>query len=160
YEASGLVASKDNPGVLWTENDHKSTNDNRIFALDTAGHLLGTYYLDGVTNYDWEDMSVGPGPVPGVNYLYLANSADPSHNPTHTYNQSIIVRIPEPTVFATQQVGSPPTVHLSGAQSQTFAWAASTPDAETMFIDPINGDIYLGSKESGSAKIDLATQTQ
>jgi hypothetical protein len=139
--------------VLWTEND--SGNPNTIFALDTAGHLLGTYYLDGVSNYDWEDMSVGPGPEPGVNYLYLANSA--SHEAA---NQSIIVRVPEPTVYASQQVASPVTVHLSGTQSQTFNWAASTPNAETMFVDRQNGDIYLGSKQDNVTLIDRATQAQ
>jgi hypothetical protein len=59
-EASGLVASPDNPGVLWTEND--SGNPNTIFALDTAGHLLGTYFLDGVTNYDWEGNDILDAP--------------------------------------------------------------------------------------------------
>jgi hypothetical protein len=152
-EASGLVASPDNPGVLWTEND--SGNPNTIFALDTNGNLLGTYYLDGVTNYDWEDMSVGPGPEPGINYLYLANSAS-----REVVNQSIVVRVPEPTVYASQQVANPVTVHLSGTLSQTFVWAAPTPDAETMFVDRQDGDIYLGSKQSGSTIVDLATQTQ
>jgi hypothetical protein len=152
-EGSGLVVSPDNPGVLWTEND--SGNPNTIFALDTAGHLLGTYYLDGVTNYDWEDMSVGPGPEPGVNYLYLANSA--SHE---SANQSIVVRVPEPTVYAAQQVASPVTVHLSGTQSQTFNWAAATPNAETMFVDRQNGDLYLGSKQNNVTIIDRATQSQ
>src|SRR5262249_17908760 len=121
--------------------------------LDTAGHLLGTYYLDGVTNYDWEDMSVGPGPVPGVNYLYLANSAS-----RVATNESIVVRIPEPTVYASQQIGSPPTVHLTGAESQTFTGPAS--DAEAMFVDRQSGDIYLGSKQSGSTQFYKFTQAQ
>src|SRR5262249_30923969 len=86
-EASGMLASPDNPGVLWVEND--SGNPNSIFAIDTSGHLLGTYFLDGVNNVDWEDMAVGPGPVPGVQYLYLANSA--------TGSSSVVVRVPEPT---------------------------------------------------------------
>src|SRR5579871_523899 len=59
-EASGLVASPDNPGVFWTEND--SGNPNSIFALDSTGALLGTYFLDGAVNTDWEEISVGPGP--------------------------------------------------------------------------------------------------
>ena len=147
-EASGMAASPDNPNVLWVEND--SGNPNSIFAIDTTGHLLGTYFLDGATNTDWEDMSIGPGPEPGVNYIYLANSA--------TGSSSVLVRIPEPTVYASQQVGSPITSHLSGAQSQTFLWPA--PNAETMFVDRQNGDIYLGSKETGSTKFYRGTQAQ
>ena len=100
-------------------------------------------------------MSIGPGPEPGINYLYLANSA--SHE---VANQSIVVRVPEPTVYAAQQVASPITVHLSGTQSQTFKWAATTPNAETMFVDRQNGDIYLGSKENNVTVIDRATQAQ
>ena len=147
-EASGLIASPDNPGVLWTEND--SNNPNTIYALDTSGHLLGTYTLTGAVNTDWEDISIGPGPEPGVNYIYLANSA--------TGSSSVLVRVPEPTVYASQQVGSPVTKSITGSQTQTFLWPAA--DAEAMFVDRQNGDIYFGSKEAGHSNFYRATQAQ
>ena len=112
-EASGMVASLDNPGVLWIEND--SGNPNAIYAINLRGQLLGTYNLTGAANDDWEDMSVGPGPEPGVNYLYLANSATSSG-----FQGSLVVRVPEPTVYAAQQVGAPVTQNISGAVAIVF----------------------------------------
>ena len=147
-EASGLVASPDNANVLWTEND--SGNPNTIFAIDTSGRLLGTYYLDGAVNTDWEDIAVGPGPEPGINYVYVADSA--------TGSSSKVFRIPEPTVYASQQATSPVTQHLTGFQSQVFTWPA--PNSEAMFVDRQNGDIYLGSKETGVTKFYRTTQSQ
>jgi hypothetical protein len=147
-EASGLVASLSNANVLWTEND--SGNPNTIFAIDTSGRLLGTYYLDGAVNTDWEDIAIGPGPEPGVSYVYVADS--------NTGASSKVFRIPEPTVYAAQQTLSPVTQHLSGAQAQVFFWPA--PNSEAMFVDRQNGDIYLGSKETGVTKFYRATQSQ
>ena len=51
-EASGLVASRKNPGVLWTHND--AGNSNRLYALNSQGRTLGSYSLrselGGITN--------------------------------------------------------------------------------------------------------------
>jgi hypothetical protein len=147
-EASGLVASPGNANVLWIEND--SGNPNTIFAIDTSGRLLGTYYLDGAVNTDWEDIAIGPGPEPGINYVYVADS--------NTGASSKVFRIPEPTVYAAQQAASPVTQHLTGFQSQVFTWPA--PNSEAMFVDHQNGDIYLGSKETGVTKFYRATESQ
>jgi hypothetical protein len=149
-EASGLVASRDNPGVLWTENDHGNTN--QIFAIDTTGRLLGTYTLPGAVNTDWEDIAIGPGPVAGVSYIYVGMGSQNPGNPNPVY------RIPEPVVYTGRQAASPVTQNLNGVQSKAF----STPmdDGEAMFVDPTSGDILLGSKESGSTKFYRATQTQ
>jgi hypothetical protein len=148
-EASGLVASRISPNVLWTEND--SGNPNEIFAIDPSGRLLGTYTLAGTTNKDWEDIAVGPGPTPDVSYIYLMES-NSGKDPGRVY------RIPEPPINAAAQAISPVTETLSGAQSHVFTFPA--PDSEAMFVDPADGDIYLGSKESGITKIYQGTQAE
>src|SRR6266581_5217875 len=51
-EASGLAASRNNVGVLWTHNDKGDSN--RIFALDVSGRKLGVYTLTGGVNEDYE----------------------------------------------------------------------------------------------------------
>ena len=68
-EASGIVASRKNSGVLWTHND--SDNPNCLYALDNKGRHLGTYYITGITNRDWEDIALGPGPRDYQDYLYV-----------------------------------------------------------------------------------------
>ena len=148
-EASGLVASRNNATVLWTHND--SGDSNRIFALDTTGRLLGTYTLSGATHRDWEDISVGPGPVAGVNYLYLMESnegADPGR----------VYRLPEPVVYAAPQAAAPVNRTVVGVESKKFLFAEA--DTESMFVDPRDGGIYLGSKESGRADFYQGTQAQ
>lgn len=57
-EVSGMVASHQNPGILWVIED--SGNDPEIYALTTHGTLVGVLHLDGVLNHDWEDLSMAP----------------------------------------------------------------------------------------------------
>src|SRR5688572_21995068 len=57
WEASGLVASRQNPGVLWTHND--SGYRGSVFALSTNGTLLGKYDLSNVFSGDFEDIACG-----------------------------------------------------------------------------------------------------
>lgn len=150
-EASGLIASRDNAQVFWTHNDDGGPD---IFALDATGKLLGRYTLTGATNNDWEDIAVGPGPVAGVNYLYLMGSA--------SGNQTTIYRVPEPAVYG-RQAASPLTRSISGAVGKTFTLTGSPVtinDSEAMFVDPVQGDIYVGSKESGTTRFFRATQSQ
>ena len=56
-EASGIAASRKNPGVLWVHND--SGDVNRVFALTPAGTHLGIYTITGAGAVDWEDLAIG-----------------------------------------------------------------------------------------------------
>ena len=89
-EASGMVASRKNPGVLWVHND--SGDSARVFALSYHGDLLASYNLTGASAVDWEDMALGPGPDPGKEYLYLADIGDNRRKRSFV----TIYRIPEP----------------------------------------------------------------
>ena len=71
-EASGVAASRNNPGVIWTEND--GGNAAVVYAIDAQGRNLGTYALPG--NTDNEDIGIGPGPVTNVAYLYVTDIGD------------------------------------------------------------------------------------
>src|SRR5262245_36786075 len=61
-EASGLVASRQNPGVLWTHND--SGSGATVFALSTNGVLLGRCYDPFGFGGNYEDIALGPGANP------------------------------------------------------------------------------------------------
>ncbi|VAX19112.1 hypothetical protein MNBD_IGNAVI01-2275, partial [hydrothermal vent metagenome] len=60
-EASGIAASRKNPGLFWTHND--SGDNARLFAFDSLGRHRGEFLLAGIQNRDWEDIAIGPGPV-------------------------------------------------------------------------------------------------
>ena len=73
-EASGIAASRANANVLWTHND--SGDSARVFAMTSAGTNLGTYSISGASAADWEDIAIGPGPLAGQQYLYIADIGD------------------------------------------------------------------------------------
>jgi len=135
-EASGLAASRLNPGVLWTHNDSGGTN--RVYAMGTNGIALGEFILSGASAADWEDIAVGPGPTPGVNYLYVGDIGD-----NFNFRSNIkVYRVPEPFVNV-QKAGG--TVSLGGMLTITLAYPDGPRDAETLMIDT-NGDIYIVTK--------------
>ena len=143
-EASGMAASRKNPGVLWVHND--SGDSARVFAVSTTGAHLGIYNLSGVTARDWEDIAVGPGPVPGESYLYIGDIGD-----NNAACPSVFVyRVAEPTVSPTQQ---PVNVNLSGVEKFTLKYEDGPRDAETLMVDPTNGDLYILSKRVSQSKV-------
>ena len=73
-EISGVAASRINAGILYIHND--SGNPNQIYLTDATGADKGTLTLTPVGNRDWEDIAVGPGPVTGKNYVYVADIGD------------------------------------------------------------------------------------
>ena len=146
-EASGLAVSTRNPGVVWSHND--DGNDGRLFAFRTNGTGLARYEMNvsfGGTG-DIEDMAVGPGPAAGVQYLYVGDIGGAGFQ-NETRNQVRIVRIPEPVVppvnsgveldFIGVQV-----FHLKYANLFGFPYPW---DAEGMFVDPLNSDLYIFTK--------------
>jgi hypothetical protein len=68
-ELSGLAASRRNLDVLWTHNDGSR---DRLYALRLDGTLLATWRLNQTVD-DLEDLAIGPGPTPGVTYLYVGD---------------------------------------------------------------------------------------
>lgn len=150
-EASGLAASRSNPGVLWVHND--SGGQARVFAMDYQGHDLGYWTLVGAVNRDWEDMAIGPGPTAGVDYLYLGDIGD--NNAVHASVK--IYRVAEPVVSTMQT----PSAHtLSGVGVIELTYPDGPRDAETLLVDPVSGDIYIVSKELLSSRVYRAAYPQ
>jgi hypothetical protein len=145
-ELSGIAASRRNPGVWWVHND--SGNPAAVYAVGDNGADLGTFTLTGATNIDWEDIAVGPGPVPGTNYLYVADIG----GNIAPRNEVFVYRVPEPAVSSSTSSGA---VNLAGAVKLTLSYpSAATPDAEALIVDPINGDLFIVTKVvAGSAKV-------
>ncbi len=136
-EASGIVDSKKNDNVLWTLND--SGDLNRIFAFNTKGEHLGIYNVEGISNRDWEGMALGPGPVEGVEYLYIGEIGDNNA----VYDLKYIYRVPEPDVGFNQ---APIETTISGAETIAYRYPDGMRDSETLMLDPLTKDIYIVSK--------------
>ena len=144
-EASGLAASRVNSGVLWTHND--SGGFPHVYAMDTHGRSLGKLILVGANNRDWEDLAVGPGPVPGKSYLYIADTGDNDGR----YRTKIIYRVPEPRLNCFRDgkyVMSADSIGLI-----RFRYPEGHPDAETLIIDPRNGELYVITKAEPQGRL-------
>jgi hypothetical protein len=142
-EASGLAASRQNPGVLWVHND--SGNAVQLFAIGDDGRALATYRPSGIRNRDWEGLAIGPGPAAGVDYLFIGDIGD-----NKARRRSITVyRIPEPVVSAG---GSIP---LAGGVALEMVYPDGAHNAEVLLSDPRTGDLYIVTKNRASGVSDI-----
>lgn len=150
-ECSGMIASRHNAEVLWVHND--SGDAPRLFALDTQGRLLGIYNLTGASHIDYEDIGIGPGPITNLSYLYVADIGDNNQNRSNIR----VYQIPEPAVYA-RQYTNPPTVGVKGVRGITLNYPDNPHNAEALFIDPLNGDLFIVTKETTTSHVFTTSQ--
>jgi PKD repeat protein len=132
-EASGIIASRLNPNVLWTHND--SGDGPRLFALDSAGTHLGQVLFEGVPEGDWEDVATGPHPTTGEPALFVVDNAD-AGLVVHIAAEPLLEEAGA-SVIATEVMDVP----------LTFADGEDR-DIDTLMVDPVTGDLYLAVLET------------
>lgn len=59
-ESSGVIASRQFPGVLWTHNDGGGPRKQVLYAIERGGHTLAEFRLSvaEVLLHDWEDIAI------------------------------------------------------------------------------------------------------
>jgi hypothetical protein len=136
-ELSGLVASVDHPGVLWTHNDDDGPA--RILGVTAAGALVATIALDAAV-VDFEDIGLVPGPTGGPDQLYLADTGDNDLDRASVR----LLRIDEPTVdpAATGQRRAVADVDVFELRYGD----GLAHDAEAFIVEPDSGDLTLFTK--------------
>jgi hypothetical protein len=139
-EISGMVASRHDPSVLWVHDD--SGHAAQLIALRPNAAHARQYVLTGVTNRDWEDLAIGPGPIAGRDYLYIADIG----NNALGYTTFDLLRVPEPDV----PPGSGPTLSLPPPEIFRFRYPSGTWNAESLWIDPNDGTPYVLTKVNSS----------
>ncbi|MBN2182012.1 MAG: hypothetical protein JW715_08860 [Sedimentisphaerales bacterium] len=150
-EASGMAASRKNPGILWVHND--SGNSANIYALNAEGKLLRICRIDGANCRDWEDIAVGPGPDKKLDYLYIGDIGDNKAR----YSSVIIYRVPEPKVDPNEIQME---IRTKPAETIELVYPDGPKDAETLMVDPLNGDIYIISKRKIFCRVYYAPYPQ
>lgn len=140
-EASGLVASRANTGMLWTHND--SGDKARIFLIDSLGKYQATVWLKGATNRDWEDITLGAGPQPDNTYIYIGEIGDNLAQ----YPHKAIYRIKEP------QFTGDTTISIEEIDSIRFTLPDGERDTEALMIDPDTKDLYIFSKREAAINL-------
>lgn len=143
-EISGLVASRRYPGVYWTHND--SGGKPEVFALTLDGTDLGSYAFPGALATDWEDIGIGPKKGAAGSFIYAAdigdNAAQVPLGASGTPRAFVTVyRAAEPGV-APQAPGTA----LSGVEKFNLTYPGGAEDAESLFVDPVSGDLVIVTK--------------
>lgn len=137
-EASGLVESRQYPGVLWTLCD--SQNDAAIYAIDDRGRLIREFAVTPALNVDWESLAID-----NQGYLYIGdvgNNAIPGGFPRR---RIFSVREPDP-----RRLDGPAFVRVE----RTYDYIPPRPgfDVEGMFVK--DAKLYLIEKSrTGNAAI-------
>jgi hypothetical protein len=150
-EISGVAASRGNPGILYIHND--SGNPNQIYLTNGNGDNEGTLTLTSAGNRDWEDIAVGPGPIPGKSYVYVGDIGD-NHS---KYPSVLIYRFPEPDLNGKTL---PVSRNIDSLDVIELRYPDGPRNAETLMVDPFTKDIYIASKENNISKVYVARYPQ
>lgn len=141
-EASGLVSSQLNPGLLWSHNDSGNAGD--VFALTPEGDVVESFAVANASNIDWEDLALGPCPE-SCSCLFIADTGDN----LAIRARKTIYRVPEPLLGVDS--GS-----TQDAQALEFTYPDDAHyDSETLLVDPRQGELFVVTKdyESPLAKV-------
>ncbi len=133
-ESSAAVASRSQPGVIWTLND--SGNAPWLYAVDSAGGTLGTFRVTGAGNFDWETLTSSPCPT--GHCLVIGDIGD---NP-ETRPSVLLYRVPEPAITSrsASELGA-----TAPADTVRVRYPDGPHDIEAIYANAA-GDIFLVSK--------------
>ncbi len=138
-EASGLVHSFTNPGVLWTHND--SGSDPELHAVGVDGANLGIWTVDGDSR-DWEDLATGFNLEINAQALYVGDVGD---NGTSRDDIKVFI-VPEPGVDTAEEEVEE-TITDFGVMTLTYPDGPH--NCESIFVDPVSNDLIVITKHSG-----------
>ena len=148
-EASGLAYSRRTDGVLWTFND--SGGPAKVFAISEQGERLADVELEGIENFDWEDIAINV--EGGVSMIYVADMGNNGHDRPVLY----IYKFAEPavTVECVEGLCDRVDIMVSADDVETieFTWPDYSHDCEALAIDPATGDMLLFTKDYGDDAI-------
>lgn len=133
-ECSGLVVSRQFPGLLWTHNDGQ---DRRLFAINRDGKKLAEFEVHGVFIWDWEDLALD-----ATNRLYVADIG----NNLELRSTLTVHRIPEPNPQSTHRP-------LALERSWILRFPDRSFDSEALFVWQDHG--YLIAKSGKGKKAGL-----
>lgn len=134
-EASGLAASLNNPGLLWSHND--SGDEARIFLLDGSAKSKAVYYLEGIKAQDWEEIA---SLKKDRNYLLIGDIGD--NKGIRPFISVHLIEEPKyrPGSFYID------TIPAKEITTYIFTYEDGPRDAEAFFYDEMDQKLYVISK--------------
>ncbi|GGZ35849.1 hypothetical protein GCM10007049_31410 [Echinicola pacifica] len=135
-EASGLASSKVFDNLIYTHND--SDGAPVVYKIDSLGQSKGAITLSGIYNRDWEDIAVGPNATGDKSIIYVGEIGD---------NQG---RYPSIKLYSFEEPHSEEgDVELIPHVTE-MVYPDGPRDAETLMVDPWDGEVYIISKRDSS----------
>lgn len=132
-EPSGLVRSRQHPGVFWTHGD--SLTSSRLFAVNERGEVLARVEL-GVPNVDWEDIAVDD-----AGNLYVGEFG----NNFSSREDLKVYRLPEPDpANGDTKAEVEATFRFRFANQTSFMPREDNFDVEALFVD--REELFVFSK--------------
>ncbi len=133
-ELSGIISAKQS-SCFWVHND--SGDEARVYLIDKKCRLLCTYELESVAVKDCEDIARVI--INGNSFLILADIGD---NKAERENIKLHI-FPEPTY---QQGDTLIHIPKKTIRTVTLRYKNGPRDAEALFVDPVDHQLYVISK--------------
>lgn len=150
-EISGIAASLQYNDRLYMQQDNG--HPNYLYVTNSRGEDVGRLLISKSLNRDWEDIAIGPGPLPQQQYIYIADIGD-----NHAWRWKVhIYRLPEP-VLKDEARHLRQTV--KNVEVITLKYPNGPHNAETILLDPLTRDLYIATKEDDSCRIFVARYPQ
>lgn len=136
-EASGMIASVQNPGLLWVHND--SGDSARLFGIHANGNLVVELSFPTIRAVDWEDIALDRA----TGHIYIGDIGD--NFSIRTTKQ--IYRFKEPKITPE----TPRQLAIKAVDTLTFKYPDGRRDAEVLFVH--NGDLIVISKRDAVPRV-------
>jgi len=136
-EASGLIASVQNPGLLWVHND--SGDSARLFGIQSNGDLVVELSFPTIRAVDWEDIALDRA----TGYIYIGDIGDNFS----VRNTKQIYRFKEPLIHSQ----TPRQVTVDTVDTLSFEYPDGRRDAEALLIH--DGDLIVISKRDAIPRV-------
>src|SRR6266446_4357244 len=117
-ESSGVVASRQYPGVFWTHNDGGGFKKQVLYGIKRDGKFVTEFHVTGVLLHDWEDISID-----AEHHLFVGDIGNNNAVQTH---------------LAVYQIDEPDPKSSATSVPATRGWQLLFPkapfDCESLFI--------------------------
>lgn len=155
-EASGIAASRQNPGILWIHHDNAGLASVHAVDASTGATVAVLSAPAGFSVSDVEDIALArcpwpddgsrsdnPNPYGGAPCLWLADSGNNGHSRT---DLSIVV-LEEPELSrAASAFAAPEEITASRAWRLPYVFPADNCDSEALVVEPDGSAFYLFEK--------------
>lgn len=140
-EASGMVASISHADKYWVINDRG--NPAKIFLIDDKANITKSYWLENAINYDWEDLAIFTDQSDGKPKVVVAdigdNQAIRDHIRLYIFDESEIINNTDTIIY--------------NIETLNMKYEDGPRDADALFIDPLNSDIYIITKREFNSRL-------